>query len=159
MTFEKRYHNTCKETVFLDRKYEQYPNGYDLKPIGLWYSFGRCWKEWCGDNMPERLHKNDFEIEINADKVVGIRGLSEARDFTDAYRDERLHTMNMFHVDWRKVVELYSGIEIPNYWQIKAESFRSGPPFLTWLYAWDVPSGCIWDLSDVVSIKKLKTNE
>jgi hypothetical protein len=154
MTDFARIHNTTAEEIFLDGDYEQYKNGFDIKPIGLWYAFGRSWLEWCIDEMPDRLNDNNFELTVNPERILVIETLADAIRFSKENADQKYLKMGMLHVDWRKVIARYAGMEIPNYWHIRADIFRT-IPILTWLYSWDVPSGVIWDLSAVVSVKKI----
>jgi hypothetical protein len=150
-----RIHNTIAPGLYLDAKYEQ-RESYNLKPFGLWYSFDDAWKAWCSDNMPERLFANDFELVINEINLLIIKDFKTAVDITVQHKNDKYWNLGIHHVDWNKLSKTYSGIEIPDYWSLKKEMWKLPGPVLTWFYAWDVPSGCIWDLSIINSIEKIE---
>ena len=55
--------------------------------------------------------------------------------------------------DWEAVTKEYAGIIIPKYYELYRTLEQTYGGFFTlprsWLSAWDVPSGCVWDLSIV----------
>lgn len=118
----------------------------DHKPNGLWYAIGSSWIDWVKTEMPEWETDNVFSIEIDESKIKKITNSQEITEFTKEYK-KNYH--GFIIIDWRKVAQQYSGIEINPY-------LRKDSRKLNWYYTWDVPSGCIWNQDAITSIKKVE---
>lgn len=118
----------------------------DHKPRGLWYAIGSSWIDWVRNEMPEWETDNVFSIEIDESKIKKITNSQEIMEFTKQYK---VDYHGFIIIDWRKVAQDYSGIEISPY----ISKARRG---LNWYYTWDVASGCIWNQDAITSIKKVE---
>jgi hypothetical protein len=149
---ESRLVMTQNENIeFTDKTHKQ---KLGPKPIGLWYGIGTEWIDWTRSDMPEWEYDNVFEVIINESNVLLINTLDEIKEFNDTYgvEDKRFANIfsdNSYHdIDWSKIAEKYSGVEISPYmWPMRNE--------LRWYYGWDVASGCIWNSNGIKSIKKI----
>lgn len=122
------------------------PNqGVNDKPNGLWYAVGSSWIDWVKDNMPEWEYDNVFSVELDPSKIIKLSSHDDIMEFTSRYK-KNYHGFIM--IDWGKVSQDYSGIEISPYiWKARK---------LNWYYTWDVASGCIWNQDAIKSIKKIE---
>ena len=155
-----KLHTTQEESIYLSRKYKQ---GQSLKPNGLWYSIGTEWISWCFSEMRHWIEKYSHEIEIDYKNILIIETPKDIEDFEKTYGFEIDTTLrsgfSYFQIDWDKVTKDYSGIEIRNYNEIRCGEIL-GKRSLSrglWISAWDVSSGCIWDLSCITSVKRHET--
>lgn len=136
----KRIHNANDLTLDLQRNYTQ---EIKAKPRGLWYAIDHEWLRWCAGEMPHWVKKYAHSLDVDTKDILIISDVSELYKFHKKYYKE-------WGIRWDKIAGEYKGIEIQNYYHLKNET-RYGTDFL-WLYGWDVPSGCIWDLSIVNDI-------
>lgn len=151
-----RIHHTNKKEIKNSYLYQQ-KLGY--KPSGLWYGINWEWEEWCKSEMPQWLHKNHFSLEIDTTKILILDSVKKIEDFHKEYgelpdwmkKDKLKIIKNHEYINWEKVAEKYSGIEISPY----QYSLRFK---LMWYYGWDIASGCIWSL-DCIQSHKLITEE
>lgn len=125
---------------------------YGFKPVGLWYSKGTEWIDWCRKHMPEWERKNVFELDLNDYNVLIIGRDMNQREFEDEYGIASKRFMYkdrpiIEYIDWAKVSEDYYGIEIDKPWG----------PIGHWLRGWDVSSGCIWNKNAINDITKLSS--
>ena len=134
-------HNTDSIEMDLGRTYQQ---SIDMKPNGLWYSFNNEWENFCKIQQLEWVGKNNFHLEIDYSKILLIENKTDLIEFILKY-SKKLYAMDM--IDWNKVSNDYSGIELKNYFTYRR--------MCMWLYSWDMDSGCIWDLSIIKNIKEL----
>lgn len=116
------------------------------KPNGLWYAVGSSWIDWVRSEMPEWEQDNVFLVELNPSKIIKISSYDEIMEFTNRYK-RNFHGFIM--IDWRKVSQDYSGIEISPY-------ISKARRQLNWYYTWDVASGCIWNQDAIKSIKRIE---
>ena len=131
------------------------------KPAGLWYAVGSEWIDWCQSEMPEWIGDKYYRIEVT-DKVLKIDTEPKFMDFMKEFAEMeppyKFATMDhpMFinslrrdtMINWEKVAQQYSGIEIAPYrYDLRLEHM--------WYYGWDVASGCIWDKSGIKSLKRI----
>ncbi len=115
----------------------------EFKPRGLWYSLGMEWIEFLRDEMPNGAKNRTYlyEIQINPSKVLIIDTEEKFIEFNSIYSIQ-----NDEYVDWKKVAQSYSGIEIAPYmWTFRMSHM--------WYYGWDVASGCIWKKDGIENIK------
>ncbi len=127
-----------------------------FKPKGLWYGIGIKWIEWVRTVMREWEHDNVFELKINQKKIKKITNFDELIKFSEEYNyvaDDEFSKLyqdpdNYRRIDWPKVAETYSGIEISPYIGAARMSVH-------WYYPWDVASGCIWENDAITSINKI----
>lgn len=133
-----------KDTIQIKNYPEQF---VDSKPNGLWYAPGTEWIDFC-----RREHKDGetdyvFELKINESKILSLKTENDVRNFNERFGVEKY---DMPFIDWKKVSEEYSGIEIiPYQWGLRRNRDYS------WYYGWDIDSGCIWDASAIISANKL----
>ena len=147
----RRVHNTAKRKILLDFEYPT-NDKKSIKPHGFWYSLNDEWKEWCTTEMPHWIFPNNFELDIDMSKILLIQSTIDIIAFQKKYVIEGHHQYDSF-IDWGTVKKDYKGIEIQKYYHIK---YMLGYNFPIWFYGWDVSSGCIWDLSIIKNIKKIK---
>jgi hypothetical protein len=127
------------------REFSPEEQGNRYKPNGTWYSLGQYWANWLSDEMPHwwNDYNKIYMLELDYSKILRINNIQKMRNFIDEYENEESG------VNWRKVAERYSGIEIiPMIW-----ISNSNP----WYSTWDVPSGCIWDYSAIKRWKEIET--
>jgi len=112
------------------------------KPSGLWYAVGTEWIEWIESEMPHWMGKTFYKIEIS-NKVLKIDTAKKFEELMKKYGEVRripglkYSRKHNLYINWKKVAEDYSGIEIAPYrWHYRHEYM--------WYYGWDVASGCIW---------------
>lgn len=134
------------------------------KPKGLWWAVGDAWIDWCrGEGFRLETLRNTFSLDIDDSKLLVIgRDMSlDAFDRQFAHEDEfmkrtREHVAGQtgrswdprYSIDWPKVAERWSGIEIPVYsWSHRHE--------LMWYCGWDVASGCLWNPDALRGVKKI----
>lgn len=117
-----------------------------FKPTGLWYAFGWEWVEWCRaeDFAVERI-QHAYRVTLDGRRVLSLRSQDEVRKFAERYRALGSRSF----IDWTKLRGDYAAVEIPSYfWDLRFS--------MTWYYAWDVASGCVWDPSVILDLEKIK---
>lgn len=131
------------------------------KPYGLWYSDGMAWIEWC---LREefRLHAVVFHnlYSITLKKEANIIRIGTKKDLV-AFVDNYKYIPPTFHlitgIYWDKVQgDGYHGVEFSPYWQLDWPLLKKVG---IWYSGIDVPSGCVWDMNMVKTIKKVDRNE
>lgn len=138
------------------------------KPGGLWYGFGDEWiyfaKHGFDDdsNLSFKKKKYGYKIYPNMEKIIVLRTKDDVDNFVDRYLSRFPNNNNKYDIDWVKVSQDYSGIEIPTYnelgmrsWGDPYENGREDVKRYSWLYPWDVTSGCIWKSDGVSRMKEL----
>jgi len=135
-----RINNNINDIIDLTRVYTQVP---EIKPNGLWYAIDNQWVDWCKDIFPDCIHPNNLILDIDITKILIIETPEELLNFYNKYAI-KLHGMIL--IDFKKLTEDYSGVEINNFHSLKYSNIL---PVLykIWLHSWDISSGCIWDLS------------
>lgn len=117
-----------------------------IKPRGLWYSWGGQWvlmlwehhQKWPEDGWRlDWLKKIRYIYKIKLDYSKILRP-TNLKAFTEKYGDSE-------YIDWKKVAEEYSGIDIRyrSHWDKED----------TWYDGWDVSSGCVWNPDGVLSMR------
>lgn len=82
-----------------------------------------------------------FSVELDYSNILKIDTSNKFKDFHNKY-------FNGNGIDWNRVSKDYKGIEIiPYRYEFRMEYLYS------WYYTWDIPSGCIWDLSAMKDYK------
>ncbi len=134
---DKRIH-TCKRELKKVFSIEQ-NTALPYKPVGLWYAFGTDWIDWCHhESFLVDSIKFGYEITLEPESdVLSIKTVEELDSFSKEYTLK--HSQTFFQtIDWYRVSQDYAGIEInPYQWSRRMN--------LSWYYAWDIASGCIWD--------------
>lgn len=136
-----------------------------IKPKGIWYGFGDSWIEWASSEMPEKVGKYFFDIEIDTSKILKVSTKEEAILFVEKYGvgilkdifQMKLDNMEniqkitaMGNINWFNVAKDYSGFELnPYIYELRPDS-----NFL-WINAWDMASGVIWDSSIIKKINSI----
>ena len=134
------------------------PQTVGMKPEGMWYGVGTSWIEWVESEMPEKAHDNVFKLDIDESKVLLIDDYSKFDVFEKEYSTDLLEVLGVnsllgrigFNnmIDWKKVSEKWSGIEISPYlYKYRLQKF--------WYYGWDCASGVIWKPDAIKKITKL----
>lgn len=117
------------------------------KPKGLWFSFGTQWIDFYKGFVGELWKKRYgyiYDIKTNDSKILTI-GMENESLFLETYGVE--NDSDIMYVDWKKVASDWSGVEI----LINPRELNE-----RWLWStWDIPSGCIWDISGIKSITKI----
>lgn len=142
----KRIINTHSKEIDLTRTYAQ---GHDIKPKGLWYGIDNEWLDWCEGNMEEWIKNEIIELDVDLSKMLILETPDQLKAFSDKYSYEIIPHSTIKYIDWAKIAQDYSGIEIRNYYDLKY--YDQFMRWEVWFMAWDVSSGCIWDLSIIKS--------
>ncbi len=131
------------------KKYQQVGPETSFKPAGLWYSLENEWVEWCESNMPEWVKPNHHILNLEESRLCVIDSLDSLSEFENEFLIRENSHFEFWVVDWGKVTKKFSGIEIRNYYAMKASSSFSEYRKRMWFNGLDVNGGCIWDLSCV----------
>jgi hypothetical protein len=157
MRFSKRNTFTKNKKIDLTIKYKQ---RVFLKPTGLWYSYYGNWYNWALDGLPEMLFKYNHKIEIKKDSLISIRKkdinkillLDNKKDvitFSKRYGVNKFNN-GFIYIDWNFVSKDYGGIEFNPYLKEDYDIMD-----YIWYSSIDVSSGCIWNLSYIISNTEL----
>lgn len=120
-------------------------NESEYKPNGFWYDCDNEWSNWVEFNMPEWKGDYFYSVKLDHSKMKVIRNLKELKAFTEEYESDEEFGM----INWRRVAEDYSGIEIcPYVWEARLDRGK-----YSWYNTWDVASGCIWKRDAIVAIE------
>ncbi len=87
-----------------------------------------------------------YEVNLGESNILMINSMAELLEFSKKFKtkDDRVTLFHHGYVDWKRVAELYDGVEIPNYiWECRLRL----EPF--WYYGWDCASGCVWNVKDI----------
>ena len=120
------------------------------KPKGLWYGLNDSWLEWCKHNQPNWIYPYLHEIIVDEDKLLTLSTIDETLKFHEKYGVQESKRTEC--IDWRKVAEDYSGIEIYPYYhklEFDIQFFFLSP----WYISFDTESGCIWNEDAVKEIR------
>lgn len=146
-------HYAARPVILDDRIYQQ-PD-YAWKPRGLWVSCavaeddGPDWPTWCESEGFElgRLAVRHEVVLAESACILMIGGDAELVAFDREYCAPSPYRGLRKKPDWRRLAGEYQGIIISPYlW-----NQRLGK--IDWYYAWDCASGCIWDLTAIVSLE------
>jgi len=150
MTLPTLRHYSSRRFDLAPKLYVQRPNN---KPMGFWVSVPGedDWPSYCRDWRPDRL-AHEYEVTLRDDaNLLMIETARALRLFGAEYRVEYPVTHlspSSYYIDWARVREEgYDGIVIAPYqWECRLDSATD------WYYAWDVASGCIWNLEAIASL-------
>ena len=121
-------------------KYDNDSGGVHVKAYGLWLSVNDAWKQWAeSSNFP--VGKIKYKVEIEEEKVLILDTKEKVAEFNKKYSENGW-------IDWIRVSNEFSGIVFNPYFYK-----------LRFVYLWysgiDVPSACIWNLSNIKSIEEV----
>jgi hypothetical protein len=180
---------TAEKEIDLDKIYDQKNNPNPLKPLGLWYAIGDSWyKHWYRNhlemkNLPKNLnifklsiHKNSFTTDVknpDPNKILRIKTNDDVKLFTKLYRMKPYKKLSLLDnkenvyfdyniIDWQKVAKKFGGIEFNPYIHQVIDPIINGKIkiIMIWYTTVDVPSGCIWNLKNIVkNIEKMSRRE
>lgn len=124
------------------RTYDQKKGGYHFKPDGLWVEFEGDWKRWCDGESFATEQVIAYDIELATTGLLILSDVAAIDRVTAMYRDPE-----RYGLDWTRMAQDYKGICITPY-----QWHRRMSEHARWYYSWDCASGCIWDLSAIVTI-------
>lgn len=141
---EDRIINTSEEEI-IPRSVDN-TGWVSFKPMGLWYSMGTEWIDWCRseEGNSNWVKDNTFSIEVDEYMILILETPEEKREFEEEYGFKNKNGY-VCHINWGRVAEKYYGIEIHKPWG----------PIGHWLNPWDISSGCIWNERAIKRIEKL----
>ena len=121
----------------------------DFKPKGLWFSFGTEWIDFLERSMFSRdeasnMLQHTYDIQTN-DSTILTLGKENEKQFLNKYGV--INKYDNMDVDWSKVATDWDGVEII----INPRELNERMLWSTW----DIPSGCIWNIKGITSIRKL----
>lgn len=156
-----RIHHTNNSSLEIPYIYRELK--LDFKPAGLWYDINNSWTDWCKENTKWK-HENHFELEVDLSKILLLDSVEKTKAFHAEYSEFASYYTHLpkdykedewdwitKHINWKRVSEKYSGIEINPYWRWEFDA--------TWYSSIDVSSGCLWDLSCIKSFKQINLTE
>ena len=130
------------------------------KPNGLWYECqdgsAMGWRTFCDTSLSTKYSKrydSTYNIVLKDDGyyILHITDAHYFDKFTKMYgipHPAMPHIPEENLIDWPKVAEHYSGIEICPHIDKRRE--------VSWYYGWDVASGCVWSQQGIQEIGKIK---
>lgn len=118
-----------------------------MKPEGFWYDCDGEWSRWVESEMPHWKGKHNYKVQVDLSKMIVIRNHRQLKAFEEKYGIRHSYGDGYMEIDWSKVAQDYSGIEIAPY--ISSARFSS-----TWYCGWDVAGGCIWEKSAFKGVEK-----
>lgn len=159
---ERRIHNSKLDSiVFIQPDQQPYEEMRAFrKPRGLWYGINQSWVEWCSTEEPGWVHDHLHEVILDHSKILRVTNIKQFNAFEKEFGmidpmikmlEEKMPSFGGFSfgresIDWHKVAEQYSGLEITPYlWEKRLTSM--------WYYGWDCASGCVWNANAVKDIK------
>jgi hypothetical protein len=121
------------------------------KPHGFWYACDNSWYYRCKELLStggldldwDLSLKHKYVITIDMSKIIRLENDANLEKFTKTYRDGGWDFIN-----WDLVAKTYGGVECCPYFTNLGEKYR-------WYKNWDIPSGCVWDKSVILDIKKI----
>ena len=120
------------------------------KPLGLWYSLGPAWLDYCRDELPHLEQALHYKLTLDRSRLLVINSDAELDAFTKEFRVEGVRHPD-YSIDWRRVVATGAGgIEVAPYFGVAGGRRR-----VTWAYTWDVPSGVVWDDATIVAVEAI----
>ena len=128
------------------------------KPNGLWYECqdgsSMDWQTFCDTGLSTKYserYDSTYNVDLEDYNILFIPDIYYFDKFTEMYGvphpafpndpEEKL-------IDWAKVAEHYSGIEICPYIADRRD--------VEWYYGWDVASGCVWDQEGIKELREVK---
>lgn len=128
------------------------------KPYGLWYGFGDKWIYFSKNEMSDEYFskkKYGYKVYINKNTVLSLTNNQELENFVDMFLT-KTNQLEKYTIDWKKVSQHYSGIEMPNYDELGWRNLynKLGQEY-SFLYPWDIPSGCVWKPDGIIRLRAL----
>ena len=128
---------------------------HSRKPSGFWVSISESWKTFWEQESnycqaPEMLDnlKYCYDIKLSDDiNILLIDTPEKMLEFNDHYGTKYGNTL----INWKSLAYDYQGIILPSYFDM----YRLNSD-LEWYYTWDCASGCIWDISCIMSVDNIK---
>ena len=121
------------------------------KPNGLWYA---CGSEWLDFDYKVKNPKYLYKLDIDYSRVLKLTK-KDIKKFEKEYLQEHPKVQDYYMINWKKVAEKYSGIEICPFMQ-DIHDLAIFENLHIWYYGWDVASGCIWDRSAIKNVELLQ---
>lgn|SRR5882724_321530 len=134
-----------------------------IKPQGLWVSIdrgGEGWAQWCRKEnfrVADLRYRNAITVRnpralLCLHTPRALDALTEEYGIDDpSFSSSPPSFRNWTRaINWHAVAEKYPGIIIPSYIGRRRLS-------LSWYYGWDCASGCIWDASQIIAIKRRRS--
>lgn len=129
----------------IENKYE-----LDDKPKGFWYSCEHEWLNWVRIEMPDREEEHYYDVQLDYSKILIIDTFDKFKEFDTKYGVTQSSSYGDRYINWKKVSQDYSGIEIcPYQYRAKNSMYLE----YTWYITWDIASGCIWNKDAIKAIK------
>jgi hypothetical protein len=142
----------------------------DYKPIGLWFSCGTSWFNWCMAEMPDWVTKKKvYNIILDETKILHINSLKKLLEFNKKYSIKKSFTGMSNNIDtgkrekttdiytlinWGKVSSEYSGIKFCPYLEQKLRTKdKNYIENFTWYIMLDAATGCIWNQDALKTIE------
>ena len=130
-----------------------------LSTVG--FNESRSWYDWASTNIPDRVDLNLNAVigyDIDEEKILHISSIADIDKFekeytlcpTDISAEDRILCEYYGFVNWKKVSEKYSGLNISPY-IIKDIKFR------IWYDSFDVNTVMIWDINVIKNVYILYT--
>lgn len=119
----------------------------EMKPYGFWYACGDEWIHWVRREMPDWEGKYLYDVILKPSaNILFITTENQKNDFDFDY-GVNVGRYNARMVNWARVASKYDGIEI-------CPSQSRSP---TWYTAWDVASGCIWNIHAIQELRLIES--
>lgn len=125
-----------------------------MKPHGLWYAQAHEWLEWIIENdFATDKYSSAYIITPDYSKILKIDSPDKLKSFHEEYSINPLPQLksskyDSMYIDWKKIAEKYSGIEIiPYQYKYRFEYM--------WYCGWDVASGCIWNENAIIKSEQI----
>lgn len=124
-----------------------------MKPVGLWYSIGDDWEQWCrleGFNLGRLAFRTALDVDTS--RILHLDSETAIRDFSREYYSQIVPGSGLEGIDWPAVARDFAGIEIhPYQWGCRLK--------LIWYYGWDCASGVIWDARALRGFRRLRAKK
>lgn len=156
--------------VFYEANFDSYKDSQpinDDKPMGLWYGIGKEWINYAKSEgiKQYKQYSEVYKIKVNLSKMILLDNKEKMLNFYHEYKykprgwdDKKVDYFKndlspdkikySWYINWKKVSEKYSGIEI--------NPFQDDCYWLfSWYHSWSVASGCIWSKDAYLGSKKI----
>lgn len=121
------------------------------KPNGLWYA---CGNEWLDFDFGAEDAKYLYKLDIDYSRILKLTD-KDIKQFEKEYLQKHPRVEDYYMINWKKVAEKYSGIEICPFMQ-NIHNLSMNENLHGWYYGWDVASGCIWNGSAIKGVSLLE---
>lgn len=168
--------SNTKMPYFINNKlnpefFKQIKNNISFKPVGLWFSCGVDWFNWCMYNMPELvIKKKVYNLYFDDLKLLHIKNMNDLKKFNKEYsvkyyydevsetkknkktkkkliKKKKYYTL----IKWSEVEKKYSGIKCCPYLMNSIRKLKNYDEYM-WYEMLDAASGCIWDTDCIKKI-------